>query len=191
MQRTVKTTTLIVEKPTGFEGLKAKFKLIRYELPAELRWRQNRNDYVQIHNSLRDHLDYPYKAFKYDQLDGDVPKWVVYVLYPRDADVQEIAIPFLKPGYLPWRAIAFSDLGLHLLLKLLHIAYFRGVNSQRVGRFIGQDLCYVYAPYDRVKKIHIGLQIELKVDILNEPEHASHAIKVLRHARPVRRFDTP
>ena len=189
MQRTVKTTTLIVEKPAGFTGLEATFKLIRYELPAELRWRQNRNDYGQMHNSLRDQLDYPYKAFKYDRLDGGVPKWVVYVLYPRDADVQEIAIPFLKPGYLPWRAIAFSDLGLHLLLKLLHIAYFRGVNSQRVGRFIGQDLCYVYARYDRVKKVHVCLQIELKGDIRNEPEDARQEFKVLGRARPLRRVD--
>ncbi len=97
MQRTVKTTTLIVEKPVGFEGLEATFKLIRYELPAELRWRQNRNDYGQMHNSLRDQLDYPYKAFKYDRLDGGVPKWVVYALYPRDVDVQEIASHFSSP----------------------------------------------------------------------------------------------
>ncbi len=59
MQRTVKTTTLIVEKPAGFTGLEATFKLIRYELPAELRWRQNRNDYGQMHNSLRDHSTTP------------------------------------------------------------------------------------------------------------------------------------
>ena len=63
------------------------------------------------------------------------------------------------------------------------------MNSQRIGRFIGQDLCYVYARYDRVKKIHVCLQIELKGDIRNEPEDARQEFKVLGRARPFRRVD--
>jgi hypothetical protein len=121
--RTVQTTTLIVMKPTDFSLLEKEYKLLRYVLPDSFRRRlkNNSNIYGQMHNYLRDQLDYPYKTFKYDQLDNGITRWVVYVLYPRDIEPQSVTIPFLSDSRLPESKISFASLDLHLLLKLLHI----------------------------------------------------------------------
>ena len=189
MQRTAQTTTLLVEKPALFDRLEEDFTLIRYVLPPALHWRKNKNDYGQMHNSLRDQLDYPYRTFKYDRLDRGIPMWVVYVLYPRDETPKQLTIPFLGDSQLPFRPVSFAEVNFHLLLKLLQIAYFRGVKSERAGRFIGQDACYVYARYDTRKGVHICLQIELKGDIHTQGDDEVQEIKVIGHARPFRRVD--
>jgi len=69
--RTTPTTTLIVSRPTDFRALEARYKLVRYELPMDLQWmaKKNRTIYGQMHNSLRDQLDCPYKTFTHDRRD--------------------------------------------------------------------------------------------------------------------------
>src|SRR6266487_5197623 len=194
MECTAQTTTLSVAKPSDIRPLAAAFKLIRYELPQDLYWRAKRNptEYGHMHNCLRDQLDYPYKTFKYDRLDPGKTRWVVYVLYPHDVEPRPITIPFLTGEQaLSQREISFADLDLHLLLKLLQIAYFRG---EQAGRFIGQDLCYVYARTMKTVKadsFHICLQIDLKGDIRNEAGNEKQEFKVIGHARPFRRVDKP
>jgi hypothetical protein len=143
MPQTVQTTTLQVTKPLDFHLLEATFKLIRYELPPNLRFRNNRNDYGQMHNCLRDRLNYAYRTFKFDRLDNNIPKWVVYALYPHEAPPQPITIPFLIEKPLPQKVIRFDQLDFHVLLKLLQIDYFR--RGQGNECFVGQDDCYVYA----------------------------------------------
>ena len=74
----------VVSSPTDFSQLEAHYRLIRYELPRELRWvaKRDRNTFGRMHNSLRDQLDCPYKTFTHDRRDGaEVDKWVVYALY--------------------------------------------------------------------------------------------------------------
>src|SRR6266581_1860999 len=165
MTRTTPTTTLVVSRPTDFSRLEAHYRLIRYELPRELRWvaKRDRNAFGRMHNSLRDQLDCPYKPYTHDQLD-DVEKWVVYALYRRNEPPATLTLPFLSNAPLRQSEIPFDRPELHLLLKLLQIAYVRGNQG---GRFVGQDLCYVHAK--REGSTHICLQIDLKGDICTEP----------------------
>lgn len=187
MSRIAQTTTLVVTPPTAYASLEARFKLLRYELPPKLRWSKNPADYGRMQNSLRDQIAFPYKTFKYDRLDG-APKWVVYVLAPRESQPQSLTLAFLSDAPLPWREIAFAQLDLHLLLKLLQIAYFRG---EQAGRFVGQDHCYVYAKQVKEHRYHICLQIDLKGDLRNQPGDARQEFKVTGSARPFKRVDEP
>ncbi|HEY4036740.1 MAG TPA: hypothetical protein VGL94_22515 [Ktedonobacteraceae bacterium] len=188
MTRITPTTTLIVSEPIDFRRLEAHYRLIRYELPVDLHWKAKKdsNAYGQMHNSLRDQLDCPYKAFKYDRLDGGIPKWVVYALYPRDATPATIKVEFLSIAPLSSKEVPFDHLDLHLLLKLLQIAYVRG---DQVRRFIGQDLCYVHAKKEG--NSHICLQIDLKEDIRMQPGDIEREFKVIGQARLFRPVSYP
>src|SRR5579884_4496651 len=158
---TTATTTLIIDTPVDVRHLEARYKLMRYELPKKL-YRladKNRHAYGQLHNSLRDQLDYPYKTYKYDQLDG-VRKWVVYILYPRHADPVTLQIAFLSDEPLPVSEIALDQLDLELLLQLLQVAYCR---SEQGWRFVGQNQCYIYAKKDS-NDTHLCLQIDIQAD---------------------------
>ena len=96
--RTTPTTTLIVSKPTDFRALEARYKLIRYELPMDLQWmaKKNATIYGQMHNSLRDQLECPYKTFTHDRRDGpEVDKWAVYALYRHNETPTTISLSFL------------------------------------------------------------------------------------------------
>jgi hypothetical protein len=187
MTRTTPTTTLIVSRPTDFSRLEAHYRLIRYELPRELRWvaKRDRNAFGRMHNSLRDQLDCPYKTYTHDRLD-DVEKWVVYALYQRDEAPATITLPFLSSAPLRQSEVPFERLELHLLLKLLQIAYVRG---NQAGRFVGQDLCYVHAK--REGSTHICLQIDLKGDIRTEAWDREQEFKVLGRARRFQRVEYP
>src|SRR2546430_410127 len=93
----------------------------------------------QMHNCLRDQLNCPYKAFMYEQI-GDTKKWVVYALYLRQEEPADIKITFVSDIVLEKEEVPFERLKLHILLKLLQIAYIHG---ERATRFIGQDYCYL------------------------------------------------
>jgi hypothetical protein len=187
MTRTTPTTTLIVSRPTDFSRLEAHYRLIRYELPRELRWvaKRDRNAFGRMHNSLRDQLDCPYKTYTHDRLD-DVEKWVIYALYRCNETPTTITIPFLSNSPLRQSEVPFDRLELHLLLKLLQIAY---VHGNQAGRFVGQDLCYVHAK--REESTHICLQIDLKGDICTKPGDREQEFKVLGQARRFQRVEYP
>jgi hypothetical protein len=187
MTRTTPTTTLVVSSPTDFSRLEAHYRLIRYELPRELRWvaKRDRNAFGRMHNILRDQLDCPYKTYTHDRLD-DVEKWVVYALYRRNETPSTITLPFLSNTSLRQSEVSFDRLELHLLLKLLQIAYVRG---NQAGRFVGQDLCYVHAK--REGSTHLCLQIELKGDIRIEAGDCEQEFKVLGRARRFQRVESP
>jgi hypothetical protein len=185
MQQSVQTTTLQVTKPLDFHLLEANFKLIRYELPPSLLFRKNKNDYGQMHNCLRDRLNYTYRTFKFDRLDGNIPKWVVYVLYPREATPQAITIPFLTEKPLPQKVIHFDQLDFHVLLKLLQIDYFR--RGQGNECFVGQDDCYVYA------RKSLGaltcLRVNLQGNIRTLETERMQEFKVVGQAKPFRKVE--
>ncbi len=187
VKRTTLTTTLVVSKPTDFRLLEAHYKLIRYELPKDFRSKVKRASYLygQMHNCLRDQLDCPYKAFMYDSLDG-IEKWVFYALYPYGAVPASIRLPFISEIPLAYREISFENLDLHLLLKLLQIAY---IHNGKTGCFVGQDRCYVYAK--KVGKSYICLQIDLKGDIRTQPKDLVQEIRVLGQARLFRPVNYP
>jgi hypothetical protein len=188
--RTTPTTTLIVTKPGDFSVLEARYKLIRYVLPRDLRYRakHKKTVYGQMHNCLRDQLDCPYKAFMHDKIDG-VKKWVVYALYPRQVEPIDIKIAFVSAIELEKSEIPFERLELHNLLKLLQIAYIRG---DQLTRFVGQDYCYVYAKKDSEEEnAFVCLHIDLKGDISNQVEDAEQEFKVTGRACLFKRVEYP
>lgn len=185
---TTATTTLIVGTPVDVRHLEARYKLIRYELPKKLYWLADKNHhtYGQMHNSLRDQLDYPYKTFKYDQLDG-TKKWVVYALYPRHVDPVTLQLAFLSDEPLPTSEIALDQLDLQLLLQLLQIAY---CHNEQSGRFVGQDQCYVYAKKDN-NDTHLCLQIDIQADSCMQAEEDEQEFTVVAQPRYLRQVISP
>lgn len=142
-QQFVTTTTLVVECPPDYAILEARYRLVRYVIPDQVRSRKNPTDFGRVYNTLRDQIDFPYKSFMHDQLDG--PKyyrWAFYVLYPREEPVKEVSLPWFPNAPVTWREIRFGDLPFHVLLKLLQIRFFR---EEKSTRFVGQDKCYAYA----------------------------------------------
>jgi len=187
-QQTVATTTLEIERPQQYALLAERFRLVRYVLPDALRYRQNRTDYGRLHNTIRDQIDYPYKSFQYDELDGKKNKrWVVYVLYPRKAPVGEVTLNWFADIPLPWREVPFSDVPLHLLLKLLQIRFFHGEDTKR---FVGQDKCYVYARPGGVD-FHYCVEVALSGAPTNREDAPTQEFRITPHAKRFGRVDPP
>lgn len=189
-QHTTKTTTLVVEQPQDYALLEERFRLVRYLIPNALRYR-NANDFGRIHNTIRDQLDYPYRSFQHDKLDGEKnEKWAIYVLYPREEKVGELVLNWYQPGTpLPRREIAFSDLPLHVLLKLLAFRLFR---SDKTHRFVGQGKCYVYArPGSKDSDFHYCVEIELEGALTNTEDAPTQEFRVIPHARCFGKVTSP
>jgi hypothetical protein len=190
--QTVQTTTLIVSRPADFPLLDAHFTLVRYVLPATLRSKSygersksnGANIYAQLHNSLRSQLEYPYRTFMFDRLDGP-PRWVVYVLVPRGEVPKALRLGFQPGPPLEPQPIAFSAIEFHVLLKLLQIAYFRG---EQPGYFIGQDYCYAYAKRSKELDCDICVEVQLQGDIRNQSLDPVQEFKVIGGAHPFRRL---
>jgi len=181
-QHTAKTTTLVVERPQTYALLEARFQLVRYLIPDALRHRGNPTDFGRVHNTVRDQLDYPYRSFQHDKLDGAKnEKWAIYVLYPRGAQISELVLSWFRDEPLPRREIAFSDLPLHVLLKLLAFRFFR---DDKTHRFVGQDKCYVYArPGGKDSNFHYCVEIELSGAPANTEGAPTQEFRVIPHAR--------
>lgn len=187
-QQTVETTTLEIEHPEHYALLEERFRLVRYVLPDALRYRRNPTDFGRVHNTIRDQIDYPYKSFKYDELDGQKNKrWVVYVLYPRKAQVREVKLNWFADTPLPWREVLFSDVPLHLLLKLLQIRFFRGEDTKR---FVGQDKCYVYAR-SGAADFHYCVEVELRGAPTNREDAPTQEFRIIPHATRFGRVEPP
>jgi len=181
-QHTARTTTLVVERPQNYALLEARFQLVRYLIPDALRHRGNPTDFGRVQNTVRDQLDYPYRSFQHDQLDGAKnEKWAIYVLYPQGAQIGELVLSWFREEPLPRREIAFGDLPLHVLLKLLAFRFFR---SDKTHRFVGQDKCYVYArPGGKDSDFHYCVEIELSGAPANTEGAPAQEFRVIPHAR--------
>jgi len=187
-QAATQTTTLVVTQPIDFSKLEARFRLVRYELPNTIYIRRDRNDYGRLHNSLRDALRYPYRTYKFDKMSGR-EKWVVYVLYPKESRPEPILISFLQDAPIHGSEIAFAHLELHVLLKLLQVAYFHG--EQQSERFMGQDSCYVFAKLVKKDSSTICLRIDLQEEVRNKQGEVLQEFKVVGHAQLFKRVEEP
>jgi hypothetical protein len=157
-------------------------------IPDALRYRKNPTDFGRVYNTIRDQIDYPYKSFQHDQLDGEKhKKWAFYVLYPREAAIKDILLPWFQDTSLPKNPIHFSDLPLHVLLKLLQIRFFRG---DQTSRFVGQDKCYVYAR-SAGDNFHYCVEIELKGAPTNKGEPSIQEFRIIPHARRFGKVEPP
>lgn len=171
----VRTTTISVTKPVNFGRLESEFKLVRYVVPDRLRTSTSGKTFERIHAQLKEQLDYPYKSYKYDKVDGP-ERWAIYVLYPNSADpliVKADDVPMDR------QVVGFDTPEFHLLLKLLQVQYFRGPEQ---GKFVGRDSCYVYARRDG-KTAHVCMQIDIIGDIANEEDYQTQLFKVTGIAR--------
>ncbi len=187
-QQTVTTTTLMIDQPQNYDLLEEQYWLVRYVIPDPLRYRKNPTDFGRVYNTIRDQIDYPYKSFQHDELDGKKnKKWAVYILYPREAPVRDLTLPWFQDTPLPRRDIHFSDLPLHVLLKLLQIRFFRG---DQTSRFVGQDKCYVYARSGG-GDFHYCVEVELKGAPTNREGTPTQELRVIPHARRFGKIEPP
>lgn len=159
-QRTVRTTTLEIQRPQDFGPLERRFRIERYVLPDDLLYSKGdaETTFQRVHAALREHLDVPYKSFRHDRLDGR-RRWAVYALFPRDCEAPSIFLPWHREhSDLPHRVVSSTEMPFHVLVKLLQISLFRGEVSTR---FVGQDSCYAYACPDG-GDFHACVCVELK-----------------------------
>ncbi len=186
-QHIATTTTLVVDKIQDYTLLEHLFRVVRYIVPDKLRNEKNATFFGRVHNTLREHLNYPYKSLKYDTFDGaHVKKWVVYVLYPKEAAVVDLVLPWFDNEPLPQQDIAFAQVPVPILIKLLQIRLFRGVESTR---FVGRDQCYVYARSGG-KDFHYCVEIELKSAQVST-EDATQEFHIIPHARRFGKITPP
>ncbi|MBE7512427.1 MAG: hypothetical protein HS103_06390 [Anaerolineales bacterium] len=160
-------------KPDAFTVLDSEFKLVRYVIPDRLNKRDWKT-FQRIHAQLKEQLDFPYKSYQYDKLDGS-ERWAVYVLYPKSVTPIVLTVENTE---MDSRTVSFGEPELHLLLKLLQVQYFRG---EEHGKFIGRDACFIYAKRDG-KSAHICMEINLKGDLGNRDTDATQLFKVIGSA---------
>ncbi len=186
--RGITTTTLLLEHPLDYSQIEEKYKVERYIVPSSLQYNKNATTYGRVHNTVRDQIGYPYRSYMYDTLDGEKnKKWVFYVLYPRKEEVLDITLHWLSEKPLQRRAIAFADLPLHMVLKLLQIRFF---HDDETKRFVGQDKCYVYARTDK-KDISTCVEIEIKEAPTNRKTSSVQEFRVIPHARRFGKAEQP
>lgn len=185
--RITPTTTLLITRPSDYHLLEASYQLLRYELPRDLPFKLAKSElWGKMQNTLQGQIDYPYRVFTHDELDGkDKKKWVVYILIPCGAPYPALTMPICSDALLPYKVISFTDLEFHLLVKLLHVAHMHGHHA---GRFTGQGKCYVHAK-KKDKKSHICAEINLYEDIKTKKEETVRQFKVEAHATRFFQFD--
>lgn len=168
---TALTTTIRITPPDNFALLAERYRLVRYVLPKTLVYSKDGSRYARLHNELKEQLDAPYRLYTYDELDG-YRQWALYVLYPRSSNSENAVVPALRyeGDELPGAVLGFDRPKLHVLVKLLQVAYFRGEQNVHKNRFVGQDKCYIYAKRrnEDSDKYHICLEVELKGDLHDE-----------------------
>lgn len=182
-QQTATTTTLVVGKIQNYTPLEQHFHVVRYVLPDRLRNEKNATYFGRVHNTLREYLNYPYQSYKHDPFDGvHEKKWAVYVLYPKEVTPVNLVLPWFGKEPLPFQEIAFPYVPIPMLIKLLQIRFFCGIES---SRFVGRDQCYVYARSGG-KDFHYCVEVELKSGQVNT-EDGAQEFAIIPHAR---RFGT-
>lgn len=178
--RTITTTTLVFEQPLDYSQIEKQYRIERYIIPNNLQYNQNPKTYGRVHNAFRDQINYPYRSYMHDKIDGEKnKKWVFYVLYPKDVEAVEVSLPWAQDTPLSKKGIAFKDLPLHMFLKLLQIRFFRGNDTKR---FVGHDKCYVFARSSK-NDVHTCVEIEIKEAITNRESSPLQEFRVIPHAR--------
>jgi hypothetical protein len=144
---TARTTSIRVLPPADYTNLAGHYQLVRYVLPETLKFNKSKGTWERMHNTLKETIDAVYKVYTYDKMDGKI-SWALYVLYPRvEEEPPADSCPVLQfeGDELPARELSFDEVELHILVKLLQLAYFRNEENQRRNYFVGQDKCYLYA----------------------------------------------
>lgn len=177
MPTRMRTTTLIVETPISYEKLAQNFRLIRYAVPERFNFIDDKNKFKRLHVQLRDQLKYPYRFFTHDKLNGSL---AVYVLFEPQAAVTPLKLNFVSgDNELTWREADFSQLPLHLIMKLLQANYFK---ARKTSEFISESKYYIQAKVIRNKVV--CLEIEIKGDSRNKDDQlpGTQEYKIIGHA---------
>lgn len=164
------TTTLLVEKLSDYSQLENNYRLVRNELPFDVYQSLGyETAMIKLHKQLKEQLDTPYLIFNNDFLD-EKQKRVIYALYNSGTDKNDIIpleIDFIESIHnpLPWRWINFSDLDLHLLIKLLLAAF-----ANSFPYFAGQGGYFIHVKEER-PGWDLCMEIELSGGLNNYDEY--------------------
>ncbi len=171
---TAKTTAIELYPPSDFTVLESQYRLVKYVLPRMLVFTKDDNKYAKMHVEIKEHLNVPYRVFTYDRVNGS-RRWSLFALFPVKSNENgetDLDLPELTYAGEPLKAkvISFSEPPLHVLVKILQVAYTRkDEDGQKKARFVGNDKCYIYAmPSDEHGRYHKCLEIEVRGDIQNE-----------------------
>jgi hypothetical protein len=104
---------------------------------------------------LRGQLQVPYRTYEHDPLDG-AERYVIYALYPKDADVVPVTLAFLSRECLEQRPIAFHEISTFNLIKLLQADFFN-----TYPHFASMGNYFVHAKQSG-KEWHICLAISIR-----------------------------
>lgn len=189
--KTMRTTTLEIERPTDFSILEREFRLVYYPLPSSyVKAPKKSHKYQKLHIQLKNQLQQPYKTYDYAIINEEtVP--VVYVLYRRS----DIANLDEQPKELKWSTqkmqpvdIDFDHIPFHILIKLLQADYFRG-DYERT--FISQGDFFILAKHGREGNGAVCLLIEVKGDRRNTDDMTIQAFQVTGSARKFVKITDP
>lgn len=183
----MRTTTFVVNAPIDPQPLDAHFTLIRYDLPARLKFLMERKAakaFEQIHIEIRSQLRQPYYFYMHDRLGSS--DYAVYVLYKGTDSVCQLELRLLDSAQLPQRTVSFRDIPHHLTLKLLQAQYF---GEEESTRFTSQGKHFLLARSGTNR--FIGLEIEIKGAKENNKHEGSQVYRLLGRATRFIRVDDP
>lgn len=183
MNRKAKTTAIEITPPITFTELDQQYRLVKYVLPRMLVFDKDKYKYAKMHNEIKEILNVPYRVFTKDYINGS-NRWSLYALFPPKSDADSTNggsealdektsdLPVLNYDgeALPPSHVPFSEPKLHVLIKLLQVAYTRHHEvGQTTNRFVGRDKCYIYATRSGdAGEYHKCLEMEIRGDIQNE-----------------------
>lgn len=153
MSRSVRTTSINVRVSDDYEYLRSQYDLVCYAVPESFKSEKDRYD--KLHVEVKSQLSYPYYFLPH--------ALSIYVLYPKGTAPTSLKLSFLSDKELEFSRIAFSELELHVLLKLLFEDYFRRPSQ---GTFVSQNAYYVYVKPEyqyRTGELKWDMCLEIKV----------------------------
>lgn len=155
----MRTTTVAVTAPIDPRPLDARLTLVRYDLPARLKFMMDNSPrakiFERVHVIIRSQIRQPYYFYTHDRLGSS--DYAIYVLYANPDAIRELAMPLLDLEQLPRRVVSFGDIPHHLTLKLLQAQYF---GEEESTRFTSQGKHFLLARLDASR--FIGLEVEIK-----------------------------
>ena len=180
-----KTTAVEIIPPEVFTSLEQKYRLVKYVLPRVLVFDKSDGKWARMHHEIKENLDVPYRVFTKDSVQG-YNRWSLYALFPPkgknsdvpkdeastvdSVDIDQLPVVNYAGEQLIATEIPFSQPPLHVLIKLLQVAYgYYKEPGQNTNRFVGQHTCYLYATRSGDSGIfHKCLEMDIRGDIQNE-----------------------
>lgn len=175
------TTNIVIENAENldFTRLNEKYNLIKYEIPTAFNCKKTNNSdnaFARFHNCYREQLDKPYYFWSF--------KLGLYVLFPTNETPKPLSFGFLDSTVEP-ENIAFDDVPLHVLMKLLVADYFYN-EIEKKQRFC-QSKFFMLG--NGRGSIFTTVRLELRHDYTNPSENGNKEFYIIPQATTILKKD--